>query len=788
MDHQFPLVEPLPFWDQHETAPLLDEHPLGDLVESAPPTRSRLHADRVIGFNPPTARVLAGLDDATGTSGRREHASDVNGRDDHRSAETDSARWNDGPASDDQLDGRRGSPDDDGSDDRAERRRILERDRFERQVHRDRLRRERVERRAERTARPSPRGRRRAARRTGNLERRHERARDRDPGLRRLVDRRDQSVRAGSNSTLRSHDRSSNVHHDTHVAADARSLGRGVATRIHGVALVVYFALLPFVVLSKWRATPDTNHEEFVRALLVVLALFWIGFLVQVAVNVLRLRRGHRVRAGASVWLAGLVVALLAVVTPSARVTTREPTAVSAPYGGATSGRRAPSPPRPPIPLTSLGAVPMALMAKRRSDLLRQRADGADEFDVEESVALLRALDPGVIARIAQLAGDALDGILEVRDDLTASSDPAPTAPIVASALGSGPSGALVGFAREGGRLPIPPSWGSDDIVRNVVALHEGKVLFARSEDELLRALATRSLRHGVVLYLGAPDGLDDELAACAITLQPHLERTAAFGDDTFALPVDAPRSGDLRVELLRADPQVVGLSEPFVPTLRRRCVEMVAYLALHRGEPVTGERLRTRVLTHADVDASQRTLANTASAVRRSLGVDAAGSRLHPVTSSGLYVTHGLSSDVELFATLVARARALPVADAAPLAHEALLLIKGEPLASTLRGFEWFLAEGHGARLARDGEWAALALHHTSTQRRNYELAFWALQQGLLIDPYSDALAEALTRVPRLREFGGDSAGRAQNAAVGPGRAVAMSWSFAGLSQQVSQ
>ena len=74
----------------------------------------------------------------------------------------------------------------------------------------------------------------------------------------------------------------------------------------------------------------------------------------------------------------------------------------------------------------------------------------------------------------------------------------------------------------------------------------------------------------------------------------------------------------------------------------------MVAYLALHRDEPVTGERLRTRVLTHADVDASQRTLANTASAVRRSLGVDAAGPRLHPVTSSGLYVTHGVSSDVE--------------------------------------------------------------------------------------------------------------------------------------------
>jgi hypothetical protein len=238
----------------------------------------------------------------------------------------------------------------------------------------------------------------------------------------------------------------------------------------------------------------------------------------------------------------------------------------------------------------------------------------------------------------------------------------------------------------------------------------------------------------------------------------------------------------------LRADPQVLGLLEPFTATLRRRCVEMVAYLALHRHEPVTGERLRSRVLTHADVDASNRTLANTASAVRRSLGLDARGPRLHPVTSSGLYVTHGLSSDVELFSTLIGRARQLPVSDASPLIHQALLLIKGEPLASALRGFEWFLAEGHGARLARDGEWAALALHHSSLERRNYELAFWALQQGLLIDPYSDALSDALSRVPRLREFGSDGACGAKNDAVRSRGAVAMSWSFARFTQQVSK
>jgi hypothetical protein len=247
------------------------------------------------------------------------------------------------------------------------------------------------------------------------------------------------------------------------------------------------------------------------------------------------------------------------------------------------------------------------------------------------------------------------------------------------------------------------------------------------------------------------------------------------------------PRHGDVRVELLRAEPYVVGLCEPLTPTLRRRGVEMLAYLAMHRHEPITGERLRTRVLTHADVDASLRTLANTASVVRRSAGSDDEGPRLHAVTSSGLYVTHGVTSDVEVFTTLIARARQLDNADAAPLAHQALAMVKGEPLASALRGFEWFLAEGFAARLSRDGEWAALALHHDALTSGRYEMAFWALQQGLLIDPYSDVLLEASARVPRLREFGHNDPSRVSEAA-GPGRAVAMSWSLNGFSREVTK
>ena len=616
---------------------------------------------------------------------------------------------------------------------------------------------------------------------------RHQRSGQRDAAVRERGGERSKSDRRGREQQLSVHRHDTHSVERTHVAVNTRQLKRPFATRIQGAAIALYFALLPYVVVSKWRLTASENHGTFVRFLLIILGLFWIGFLLQVTMNVSRLRKGRRTHGGGSVWLAGLVLALFALMVPTSSASTRQVTSVSVPYKDA-SAKSPPSRHHVPNPLTGAGAIPLALMAKRRGDQLRQQGDDSEDFDVDESIALLRMRSPDLIAYVVQRAGDALDGVLDLGNGDVPSSASSSTPPMVACALGPSATGSFVSFAREGGQLAILPSWSSDDVITNVAALHDGKLLFARSEAELLRSLATRSLRQSLVIYLGPLNDLDDELSACAITLKPFIDPARASDRYAHVAHVDPPLSSDLRVELLRADPQVLGLVEPFTPTLRRRCVEMVAYLALHRHEPVTGERLRTRVLTHAEVDASQRTLANTASAVRRSLGLDAGGPRLHPVTSSGLYVTHGLSSDVEVFSTLVARARQLPVDDAASLTHQALLLIKGEPLASALRGFEWFLAEGYGARLARDGEWAALALHHSSLQRRNYELAFWALQQGLLIDPYSDALSEALARVPRLREFGGDRTRGTQDEPVRAGGAVAMSWAFARFTQQVTK
>jgi hypothetical protein len=487
------------------------------------------------------------------------------------------------------------------------------------------------------------------------------------------------------------------------MATHPDALKRLLSGPLHGTALAIYFLLLPYVVITKWNLVTGQSDEVMVRAMLVVLSIFWSVFLVQLALNVWRLHQGRRPGPGGSAWLAGLVVAILPFLAASTNLVhsvgnpSRHESPVSAGHRSETWDLAGgPSGPRghrsAPKPVGALGTVPLALMAKRRSDLLRQQQFTDVDQDVDETVGLLRALDPDLIRRLRQLIGARCDGVLEFRADLEAPSTMTSSDPVVACSLGESDAGSLVAFAREGGRLAILPSWNGDDVRAAVVALHDGRIVFVDNEADLLRSLATRTVRNTLVVYLGHAGDLDDELAECSITLTPHLGGARGVESPPWSdTALGAKRStlSDVRVELLRADPQVFGLCEPLSPTLRRRCIEMLAYLALHRHEPVTGDRLRTRVLTHADVDASLRTLANTASAVRRSVGVDARGPRLHAVTSSGLYVTHGITSDVEAFSTLIGRARQLSVEKAAPLARQALAMVKGEPLASALRGFE---------------------------------------------------------------------------------------------------
>ncbi len=618
------------------------------------------------------------------------------------------------------------------------------------------------------------------------------RSRSVDPSSERIVQRspavwfsllgRDQrrQRRDGSAVHLRDNHRDGSTHRVDTRSRPVRSFSTGP---LQGVALVLYFVLLPYVLVTKWRFSYTISNGAQLRDLLVGLAIFWFIFLVLLLVYVNQLRHRRAVPANGCAWLAGLIVlalpflvtssadaasssvanAAVAVVSPAVGVT---PHASSIAVGSSTHESSRPSSPVHTPQGLSLFAV--ALAAKSRRDRLRQSSEGLSEDELDVVARQLREGDEQLIAQLRDVIGSDRDGEVLVTTNAFEVPPRFDFEPVVVSLIGEREGGFALGYAREGGALPIDPKWNDEEILTRVVALHDGKVTFASGDNELMRALARRRDASTMVVYLGDPRDLDEELGELCVTLRAVNGTRAVHG----------PSTRSVRVELLRAYPQVQGLSEDFVPTLRRRCVEMVAYLAMHAGEPITGDRLRTRVLVHANVDASKTTLSNTASSVRRSLGSDAQGHLLEPVVA-GLYHLHGVGLDVADFHRLVARGRSSSGEVAYDLFIDALGQVHGEPLASVLKGFEWFTFEGHRAQLQRDGEWVALALHDAALEREDVETAFWALRQGLLLDPESEELLDALERVPRLRQFGGNGSGAAQDQTVRPSRAVAMSWAF---------
>ncbi len=546
------------------------------------------------------------------------------------------------------------------------------------------------------------------------------------------------------------------------LADRSHAVRRFASGPLHGIALGVYFVLTPYVVVTRWTVAAHRADVTLIRALLVALAIFWIAFVIQLVRDVGRLRHGVVLGLGGTAWLAGLIVAILAL-GPSASASVPP---IAPAHGAVTTTVERHSPRQRPRATDVLGALPLALAAKRRRDQARFQQTPDDEID--DLIALLREADPSLVSHLRRVIGTRRDGVVRVARDYAYAAPLLDDEPVVACVLDDDDSEPLVSFAREGGRLRIPPRWTRDELVENMVGLHDGGRIIATDVDyDFLRALAIRSVRRHLVVYLGDSDELDDALRACSVTIDRSRDVRVESHESTVSYTGftegEVPRGAtDVFVELLRPDPLIHGLLEPFTPSLRRRSIEMVAYITMHRGEAVSGDRLRSRVLVHADVDASLRTLANTATSVRRSLGTDADGPRLHPVSADGLYRAHGVTSDVGRFHDLIRDARRRSTGDAGPLLIQALSLVHGEPLVGVRHGFEWFTVEGHLARLQRDGEWAALALHDVSLELGDVERAYWAIERGRLLDPFSDVLTDALARVPRLRQFGGDRTGAA--------------------------
>ena len=231
-----------------------------------------------------------------------------------------------------------------------------------------------------------------------------------------------------------------------------------------------------------------------------------------------------------------------------------------------------------------------------------------------------------------------------------------------------------------------------------------------------------------------------------------RLERTPPSTTSLLLRDVGTPLGrGRSEVRILTAIPNVVGLQTDLPPKRARRSVELIAYLGVHAPEPVTGDRLRTRVLGSADADAAAKTLFNTAGAARRALGTGPDGEPLlPPATRAGHYrISPHLVVDAVRASDLIAAGLAAPAADEAlGLLREGLGLVDGEPLSGVLTGYEWWRAEGHERRLSDRIVDGTCALVRIATGSGEVDLARWAVDQARKVEPYSEALTRAAMQV----------------------------------------
>jgi hypothetical protein len=455
-----------------------------------------------------------------------------------------------------------------------------------------------------------------------------------------------------------------------------------------------------------------------------------------------------------------------------------------------------------PVPLgTGPLLVPLAAVVRRRTRLGRRLHVG-DERAVDVETALLAAPAPPTallsdVARALAAAGRLAAPAHVILAEGEARLDGEawrfdPSAPrretrCFVVVLGDGHDGTHVVLVPRGAVLALGgTSWEAlvGDAVRVGGATGLGRPRLAGA-DGLQRSLALRE-DDELVVCTAAPFDLDDELAQrCVVVDGASLEPLARVSDDEVRLAdgrrlvraslspdvrallegahdttaaTASPRGGDadddvadgVVVRLLTPVPRVDGLVATLASGRERRAVELLAYLALRAGEPVTGERLRVRVLGTPSTDAASKTLFNVASGLRRALGDGPFGPRLPPAGRAGRYaVARDVRCDVTVLEARCEMASRCDV-DEERMAwlRAALELVEGEPFATVLEGYDWFLAEGHLTRLQTVCEDAACELVDLALRHGLAELAGLALDRAVLVDPYSERLADAAVRV----------------------------------------
>lgn len=418
-----------------------------------------------------------------------------------------------------------------------------------------------------------------------------------------------------------------------------------------------------------------------------------------------------------------------------------------------------------------LGPAPEEQVAVGDADLLLAEAAEPPPLSLTEAAALLAARD-GRLDRVSLLEVGPEGAHLSVRGRRRWQAEPVDLldAEIVAAAS----PGTIVPLGDHEGRslsLVVPPGC-------------EARVAGPRASDLIAAALAAGAELSWAGLDAEEPgrlvvDERDPDLVAhdggISVAGGPEIagDPVPAIISDLLAAeaapPPSLPEAGEPAahaavVRLLRALPDIDGLVEPLDPKRARRATEVLAYLAIHHPEPVTGDRLRSRVLGSATADAAAKTLFNVTSAARRALGRDAEGQSLLPnADRHGCYrCGERITSDVALLGWHLDQAASAEEVDLR-LAHlrAGLEKIDGEPLGAVLAGWEWFSSEGHRSRLEIAVERAACELVDLALKGGLVELARHGLERAAKVVPYSEELA---SRAMEVAAAAGDATGLRQS------------------------
>lgn len=481
-----------------------------------------------------------------------------------------------------------------------------------------------------------------------------------------------------------------------------------------GLSVGAYLVVIPLLVPTLWNR--NLGHDQLLaHSCVAALGVLWAVVASNLARTFIRMRRGQR-QSGGFAWLAGAILSLSSFLLPTLA-------AAATPHQRETTSQH--------VGVGAVVGIPLALVAKKRRDELLQLQSFMSEESIDTAIDELRERNDGFLHALRHAIGENRSGLVHL-DDTATRSEAEFDHVMVAIPIARDGATWTISFADLGSRLVVPDHFSQDDLQAGIVALHRrGGVLIGHDLVSTLRHLVLREHNGIVVVHVGA-EPLDPEIAAQCVVASCQ--------------SVGSPK---VMIRLLQPEATVEGVERQFDSDLRRKCIEMLSYLSVHPDYGVSGDRLRARVLGSRDLDASVRTLNNTASALRRSLGETEGVSRLAPVGPNGLYRVRDVACDVTMFFDLVERARASEPAQQRELLLEAISLVRGEPLVAEPRGYEWFLAEGHYARVLRTLEFAVATLLDVGSREHDEEIQWRARDAMGRFDPYH-VLGEAHERAAR--------------------------------------